>query len=196
MSEARRPRPRAAAEPVRKAATPAATRGRATASQAGLRYSTANPMPLEGTVPYRLAVAANLNAGLWQRNRTRRHGLTGTDWRILMLLVTRPGLAARELAETLAIDKMSVTRSVQRLLAGRYIQVARNPDDRRRLALTVAPRGAAIYDEIVPALPTHESRLFRDFSDAERLMLTELLGKLVTVLRQITAELDAGKNAR
>jgi DNA-binding MarR family transcriptional regulator len=148
-------------------------------------------MPLEESIPFRVAVAANLNASIWQRQHARRYGLTITDWRVLMLLVTRPGLSAREVAEFIAVDKMSITRSVRRLLARKYIKVAMNSRDRRRLELSVRPAGAAIYDEVVGFLLQHQAQLLQDFSVTERLMLTELLGKLVEALRRIASALDA-----
>jgi DNA-binding MarR family transcriptional regulator len=154
-------------------------------------YSADNPMPLEESIPFRVAVAANLNASIWQRQHARRYGLTITDWRVLMLLVTRPGLSAREVAEFIAVDKMSITRSVRRLLARKYIKVAMNSRDRRRLELSVRPAGAAIYDEVVGFLLQHQAQLLQDFSVTERLMLTELLGKLVEALRRIASALDA-----
>ncbi len=154
-------------------------------------YSADKPMPLEESIPFRVAVAANLNAGIWQRQHARRYGLTITDWRVLMLLVTRPGLSAREVAEVIAVDKMSITRSVKRLLARKYIRVAMNSRDRRRLELSVRPGGAAIYDEVVSFLLQHQAKLLQDFSVTERLMLTELLGKLVVALRQIASAPDA-----
>ena len=148
-------------------------------------YSVDNPLSLEDTIVYRIAVATNVNTSLWQRRYGKRFDLTITDWRVLMLLASHPGMSAVEVSETLAVDKMTITRSVKRLLARKCIRARTNPGDRRRLALTIAPAGAAIYNEVAPEALSYQEHLLQDLSAAERLMLRDLLGKLLVAGRRM-----------
>lgn len=154
-------------------------------------FSFDNPLPLENTVVYRMAVATNLNASTWQRRYAKRYDMTLTDWRVLATLVSRPGLSATELSDILAVEKMSITRAVQRLLAAKRVRASTNQNDRRRLTLTVAPRGAAIYNDAAPLAWQHQEALLHDLSTAEQAMLRELLGKVVATGRRLASQRPA-----
>ena len=151
-------------------------------------FSVDNPLPLEDSCVYLLAVATNVNSSTWQRRYAQGYRMTLTDWRVLMMLVSRRGLCATELSDILAIDKMNITRSVKRLLAFRRIKASTNPMDRRRLDLTVTSKGATIYNDVAPSAWRHQERLLQDLSPAEQLMLRELLGKVLATGRRLASE--------
>lgn len=147
-----------------------------------------HPLPLQDAVVVKLAVAVNLNTSVFHQLYARRHDLTLTDWRVLALLVSRPGISATELSDILAVDKMSITRAVQRLLERGRIRATANSDDRRRLALTVTSKGGALYDKIAPQAWIHQERCLHDLSEAERAELGRLLDKIIRSGRHMKAQ--------
>jgi DNA-binding MarR family transcriptional regulator len=154
-----------------------------------------HPLPLEQSIVFKLAVAVNLNASVFHQQYARRHDLTLTDWRVLATLVSRPGISAREVSEILAVDKMSITRAVQRLLERGRIRATSNSRDRRRLALSVAPKGAVLYDKIAPHAWRHQERCLQDLSAAERVALDHLLTKVVARARSMKTPVAEGQNS-
>lgn len=148
-------------------------------------FSVTRPLPLEQSLVFKLVVAVNLNASVFRRLYSERYDMTLTDWRVLVMVVSRPGISAIEVADVLAEDKMSISRSVRRLLDRRLIRAAKNGRDRRRLSLTVAPRGAAIYAEFSPDAWEHHERFLHRLSAAERLALDGLLDKLIATGREL-----------
>lgn len=155
-----------------------------------------HPLPLEHALVVKLAVAVNLNTSVFHQLYARRHDLTLTDWRVLAVLVSRPGISATELSEILAVDKMSITRAVQRLLERGRIRATANPRDRRRLALTVTPKGGTLYDKIAPQAWDHQERCLHDLSAAERAELARLLDKFIGSVRRMKTHTMRGPVAR
>lgn len=144
-----------------------------------------HPLPLEQALVVKLAIAVNLNTSVFHQLYARRHDLTLTDWRVLAVLVSRPGISATELSEILAVDKMSITRAVQRLLERGRIRATANPHDRRRLSLAVTSKGGALYDKIAPQAWNHQDRCLHDLSAAERAELGRLLDKIIGSVRRM-----------
>jgi len=158
------------------------------------QFGVRKPLPTEGSILFKLAVAVNLNASVFYQQYARRHDLALTDWRVLALLVSRPGISARELSEVLAVDKMSITRAVRRLLDRGRIRATSNSRDRRRLALSVAPKGAVLYDRIAPHAWRHQERCLQDLSAAERAALDRLLTKVIARARGMKAPATGGRS--
>lgn len=159
-------------------------------------FGVEHPLPLENAIVFKLAIAVNLNTDVFHQLHARKHDLTLTDWRVLALLVSRPGISATELSDILAVDKMAITRAVQRLLDRGRIRCAPNQADRRRLSLSVTAKGAALYDKIAQHAWEHQERCLQDLSAAERLALDQLLGKVIASARRMKAQVSARTRGR
>ncbi len=61
-----------------------------------------------------------------------RHDLSVTEWRVIAVLGRYPGISANEVAERTAMDKVAVSRAVNRLLGAGRIKRDTHGDDRRR----------------------------------------------------------------
>lgn len=135
-------------------------------------------LDLDRFLPYRLSVLSNRVSGAIARQYSDRFGLTIPEWRAMAVLGGTPGLSARELAERTAMDKVQVSRAIDSLLRAR--RVARVPDaeDGRILRLSLAARGRAIYDEVVPLALHLEDVLLSALAPEERRALDALLAKL------------------
>ena len=104
-------------------------------------------------------------------------------WRIMALLLDRPGLGAGAIVEGAVLPSASVTRHVDRLVENGMVVRTLDRSDRRRVVLALSPRGL----ERARRLRTAERRVERTLAEAlgeERLaalerdltMLPHLLG--------------------
>lgn len=146
-------------------------------------------LQLERFLPYRLSVLANSISAALAARYSARHDLTIPEWRVMAVLAREPGLAAAEVAQRTAMDKVAVSRAVARLLARGRLRRGRASGDRRRTRLELSAAGRGVYRRIVPWALEYERRLLRTLSPAETAGLDAALDKL---LRFATAPEPAG----
>ena len=60
-----------------------------------------------------------------------------------------PGIHPQQLALLLKVDKATVTKAVQKLMAAGYIRREANPEDQRSCCLYPEGKGSAAYEEIL-----------------------------------------------
>ena len=116
------------------------------------------PLELERFLPYRLSILSNTVSQAIAREYEQRFALGVTEWRVIAVLARYDGagLAAREVAERTAMDKVAVSRAVLRLSA----------------------RGWAIHDAVAPRARAHERELLARLDADERAWLERILDKL------------------
>ena len=100
-------------------------------------------------------------------------------WRALVRVrAPEPGLSAREVAVRTAMDKVAVSRAVNRLIANGHITRAFAEVDRRRSELRLSGPGKAVYRQIVPLATSFESALLSHMSAEDRILPDQILDKL------------------
>ena len=116
---------------------------------------------------------------VFDRPMRAQHGVSAPEWRTMLLLADRPDCTAIDIATFYAMDKMAVTRAVQRLTHSGIVERHQRPHDRRSFALRLTPRGSELYASL---LPTSNQR-YREFVDVlnreERRQLRALLARLI-----------------
>jgi DNA-binding MarR family transcriptional regulator len=135
-------------------------------------------LDLEHFLPYRLSVLSNRISAAIAREYAERFQLGMTEWRVLAVIGPLPGLSASEVVERTAMDKVAVSRAVDRLVRSGRLLRETDGDDRRRSLLRLSPAGRAVYAEVVPAALALERRLLESLSATDREQLDELLGRL------------------
>ena len=78
-----------------------------------------------------------------------------------------------------AMDKVTVSRAMSRLIKQGLVEKASDADDRRRSIARLTRKGRAVHDKIVPVALEHERRLSASLTDAEARSLDRLLDKLL-----------------
>ena len=135
-------------------------------------------LDLDRFLPYRLSVLSNRVSGAIARQYSQRFGLSIPEWRVMAVLGGTPDLTARQVAGRTAMDKVQVSRAVQRLLRSKRVQREKHPHDGRSAHLSLTSKGRAIYDEIVP-LALHLEELFLSaLAPQERATFDRLMAKL------------------
>jgi DNA-binding MarR family transcriptional regulator len=136
-------------------------------------------------MPYRLSVLSNRVSSAIADEYSERFDLTIREWRVMAVLGGSPGLSAREVAERTAMDKVQVSRAVARLLSRKRIEREIDGEDGRVTRLSLAAKGRAIYDQIVPLALHLEEEFLSVLSAAERKSFEALINKLTAQARRI-----------
>lgn len=133
---------------------------------------------LEEFLPYRLSVLSNRVSDAFARLYETRFGITIPEWRVIANVGRFAPISANGVCERSAMDKVTVSRAVQRLVDKGLLDRRTDAHDRRRSSLTLSARGAAIYAEIVPLALRIQAALVAEMDEAERQALDRLMDKL------------------
>jgi DNA-binding MarR family transcriptional regulator len=133
---------------------------------------------LQDYLPYRLSVAANAVSRLIARAYQRQFGLKIAQWRLLAVLADEGPLTQQALCGRTVMDKVTVMRAAQGLVARGLVRRLPNRADRRSHRLALTRPGQRIYREIVPLALEHEARLLQGFRSKDIARLDGLLRRL------------------
>lgn len=143
------------------------------------------PLILEDFLPYRLSILSNAVSGAIASAYQERFEMSISEWRVIVVLARFPGSAAREVAERTLMDKVAVSRAVNRLIEAGRVQRHFDADDKRRSILELTADGSDVYRQVEPLALRYEERLLAGLGDSERQTLAELLGKLTRAAREL-----------
>ena len=142
----------------------------------------ADPVPdglvLDRFLPYRLSVLANTVSRSIARLYADRFGITIPEWRVLAILGDSGPATSAEIRDRTAMDKVQVSRAIQRLVSARLVSRRTDPADRRRATIAMTAKGTGIYREVVPLALSREAILLDGFTVDERRLLDRLLDRL------------------
>lgn len=109
-------------------------------------------------------------------------GLSGTQYTILMAIARLSGrstnLGVNELARHLHLSGAFVTIEVNNLVHEGLVSKISNPDDRRRVVLSLTAEGQTKLNLLGQVQQPANDSLFGDLSRAEFLALRKIMGKL------------------
>jgi len=128
--------------------------------------------------PYRLSVLADLVSNAVSQVYADRFDLTRAEWRLLAALGVNRKMVAKDLGPYSALDKMQVSRAVQRLEEVGYIQRHEDTDDRRSKVLQLTAAGRALYQKIWPLVMAREEYILSALEPGERSVLARVMEKV------------------
>jgi len=137
--------------------------------------ATHDPLVLENFLPYRLSILSNRVSNAIARIYQRKFGLSIPEWRLIAVVGRFGPMSANEAAERTEMDKVRVSRAVQRMLAAGLLERATDAQDRRRSILRLSPKGAAIRVEIAPFAHQIEEQLLAPLGEADRAELDRVM---------------------
>ena len=129
-------------------------------------------------LPYRLSVASNTISQAIAADYEERFGLSVTQWRVMAILGRHEDLAARDVAQRTAMDKVAVSRALSALIERGFVRRATAREDRRASRLRLTAAGRRVHDKIVPLAIEHERRLLARLSEEEQRWLVRILDAL------------------
>ena len=135
-------------------------------------------LALEAFLPYRLSILANTVSNAIAREYQGRFGLTIPEWRVMAVLGRFGPDVATGICERTAMDKVTVSRAMNRLIDGGLVNSSADDSDRRRAIARLTRKGRSVHDKIVPVALEHERRIVSTLTTAEMAELDRLLAKL------------------
>jgi DNA-binding MarR family transcriptional regulator len=141
----------------------------------------ANDDPVEGFIagylPYLLARASHLISGQFHEHLAATK-VPVMHWRVMAALWDAPK-SAREVAEIILQKQPTVSKLLERM--ERQGLVRREPDaeDRRRIVVSLSPRGRAVAGPLIDAAREHERAVLEPFGSANAATLVTVLQRLI-----------------
>ncbi|MGW7422076.1 MarR family winged helix-turn-helix transcriptional regulator [Streptomyces sp. NPDC054813] len=107
---------------------------------------------------------------------------TVEEWRVLSIVGDGQGHPMSEIAEYALMPAPSLTKLVDRMVAGTLVYRRPDPHDRRRVLLHLTSRGDDLYRRAARRVRTDQARLLAEIADG---------GALARLLPRLTAAADA-----
>ncbi len=142
---------------------------------------------LDDYLPYRLSIASNGVSGLIARAYQDRFGLTVPQWR-LMAVLAEAALTPQALVARTAMDKVTVSRAAQGLVARNLVERTASESDGRSHTLALTETGRRLHGEIAPLALAYEAALLAGLAPAEVATLKRLLLRLETAAARLSGE--------
>src|SRR5216683_6649496 len=105
-------------------------------------------MPLEREVAFNINDVARLPK-TYADQRARDFGMTRAQWAVLARVERSEGLKQCELADTLDLQPITLTRLIDRLCDSGLIERRSDPDDRRAKRLYLTPAARPVLDRLM-----------------------------------------------
>ncbi|MGD8325323.1 MAG: MarR family winged helix-turn-helix transcriptional regulator [Sphingomonadales bacterium] len=133
---------------------------------------------LANFLPYQLSTIANLVSRELAQIYQEEFDLSVAEWRIIAVLGPDKQLSARDITDITIMDKVTVSRAVQRLMQSGRIASKADKNDRRRQILVLTEAGQDVFHTVVPLALGYEARLLNRIGDEERATLSKIFKKL------------------
>ena len=134
-------------------------------------------MDPDAQLGYLLVRCAEQLARAWHE-ALREHGVNPRQFSVLATLAHDSGMSQAELARRVMVTPQSMSESLTRLVdAGLIGRGSVEPGRPARLTLT--PAGRSVLTRAYPVVSAHQNEAFAALTDAERVELARILGKLM-----------------
>lgn len=113
-------------------------------------------------------------------------GLSKMEWRVLATIGYHCEISARDICKFTHLDKMQVSRAINKLIQSELLLQQISLEDRRKTMLSLTTKGNELYQEIIPLVKTQEQRLLEGLTDQECEQLKILTVKLSAQLELLS----------
>ena len=116
--------------------------------------------------------------------RVRGLKVTRSQWLVLMYLARRPGCSQSELADTMQVQKITVSRHIERLLRAGWIERRDHVEDGRAYHLYLSRKAEPLIEKLIGVADDLRSEFMRGLNAARRdALMTDLLHIKTNLLR-------------
>ncbi len=138
----------------------------------------ADSLELAAFLPYRLSVLANRVSRQLAALYSERFDIAIPEWRVIAVLGQNLDVSADFVCARTDMDRVTVSRTVARLLGKRLILRRSLAQDRRCSVLNLSAAGRRVYEQIVPLARSYERQLLGALGASERAALERALHAL------------------
>ncbi len=108
----------------------------------------------------------------------QRSGLRLGQYQVLRHLWDEDGLTPREIADKLAVEMPTVTRTVQRMVRDGLVERQAHPDDARSVRIYLTKRGLDLHPQLAEIIADQTEHALRGFSPQERADFVAMLERI------------------
>ena len=105
--------------------------------------------------------------------------LSLAEWRAMSVINRLGGCLMSELAEFTTVDRTTLTRTVDQMVARGLVSRLAAAKDRRRVVVTLTHQGEACFAHAVEALKVYNSRVLNGLSEQDMRTLRALLQRIL-----------------
>jgi DNA-binding MarR family transcriptional regulator len=135
-------------------------------------------LKLQEFLPYRLSVLSNRVSHAIANRYEEQFQISLSEWRVIAVLGESSEVSAGFVAQKTAMDKVAVSRAVNKLItSGLLIRKFAN-EDKRRSVLSLSKSGSEVYNKVAPLAIDYENKMMKQLSLSDQSLLEDLLGKL------------------
>lgn len=158
------------------------------------RFDLANHnFDLERRSAYRFGLIADLSMQCLAEMFTRRHGLTVAMWQVLAIIGRYEPMYPSDVATRTAMHPDKVTRTVDGLVAGGWVERTPDTEDRRRIELRLTAKGQATHADIDHVRRILEAEFLGVLTDSEIRTFNGCMDKLEAQATALFRPKDAWK---
>ncbi len=142
-------------------------------------------LDLENRLAYRFSNIAAFSYRSIAGMLSERYGMTVAGWRAFSVIGAYQPISSGGVASRCSMDPDKVTRAVDRLAAKGFVARSVDPADRRRVMLTLTPRGRRAHDEIDEVRRRMDAEFLGAIPESERKALFATLDRLEQQARAV-----------
>ena len=136
------------------------------------------PLNLEAFLPYRATRLATLLSKGLAAEYQQHFDISVAEWRILAHLTQQSEISVRDMFDRVDMDRVRVTRTVQRLHSRGLVDKRRHPVDRRLLQLALTDEGAQLAAALSFRAKRFAAQAVEDIDPRSQQELLRLIGKI------------------
>ncbi len=112
----------------------------------------------------------------------KEHGLSPTQWRILVMLTSLGDATTAEISRKTGLDKALLSRAVKGMTERSLIKAEASARNRSHLILSLTDAGRCSYEGARPLMQKRHDRLIGSLSASEKEVLLDAFEKLEKIL--------------
>jgi DNA-binding MarR family transcriptional regulator len=147
------------------------------------RHKPPEKMDLDSFVPALLIFISNRLTNSGSALYRGRLGIGMMDFRVMAMLTIEPGASGTRIAAVIDLDKAAVSRTLRSLERRGLVRAARGAGSAR--SLTLSPAGSALYERAWQLSKERERRLLLPLSSRERVVVRDLLRRLLAATAHV-----------
>lgn len=108
----------------------------------------------------------------------KEYDVSPEQWSVIFRVVQNEKISQKELADSTYKDQGNLTRMIDKLVEKGYLSKKLHKSDRRAVELIATQKSKSLVKKIVPISSMHNEQLTKDFTQEDKLKLTELLDRV------------------
>lgn len=140
----------------------------------------------DASIAFRIHVLSNLISRPFHTIYGKQEDVNQSEWRMLQVLDTHPGIPFNEICYRTGMHKMQVSRAVQRGIRLGRVTMTGDVADARRKLVELTSEGRALCQRMYPRTTEREESLVNALSPAQRKALNDLLDRMIAHMQTLS----------